>query len=321
MFGPREWRGTWVPGLRPTNWRWGESQKNWSRSSAPGSTSITILTAPSLRSRAADDAKTIDGTWVVASAELAGDPFPDEIRKGIKLTLEGGNYTAILGAQPDKGTVKVDSSTNPKSLEIIGTDAPNKGRTIHAIYEVTEGNLKICYDLSGTSKPTEFKTAQGTKLLLANYVRENHKTTKPLPRATPESQGISSQAILDYIQATDNINSVHSATVLRHGKIIAETWWKPEAADKPHVLWSLSKSFNATAVGLAIADGKLSLDDPVLKFFPDDAPADPSENLTTMKVRDLLPMSCGHDAEPKISAAGPSVKQFLSIPVPFKPGH
>ena len=107
---------------------------------------------------------------------------------------------------------------------------------------------------------------------------------------------------------------------MRHGHVIAEAWWKPEAADKPHVLHSLSKSFNATAVGLAIEEGKLSLDDPVLKFFPADAPADVSENLKAMKVRDLLTMTCGHDTEPKAVDGSPSVKQFLAHPVLHTPG-
>jgi len=113
---------------------------------------------------------------------------------------------------------------------------------------------------------------------------------------------------------------LHSFMILRHGRVIGEGWWKPESADKPHALASLSKSFNATAVGLAIADGKLKLDDPVLKFFPGDAPADPSDNLKAMTVRDLLTMSCGHDTEPKGGPGGPSVKQFLAHPVPHKPG-
>jgi len=143
----------------------------------------------------------------------------------------------------------------------------------------------------------------------------------PLARSTPEAQGISSQAILDFVEAADkNVNTLHSFMIVRHGKVIAEGWWKPEAADKPHILNSLSKSFNSTAVGLAIHEGKLSLDDPVLKFFPADAPADPSDNLQAMTVRDLLTMTCGHDTEPKAVGGGPSVKQFLAHPVPHKPG-
>src|SRR3954467_2412731 len=137
----------------------------------------------------------------------------------------------------------------------------------------------------------------------------------PLPRSTPEAQGVSSQAVREFVEAADKIDTLHSFMILRHGQVIAEGWWKPEAADKPHVLASLSKSFNATAVGLAIADGKLSLDDPVLKFSPADAPAEPSDNLKAMTVRDLLTMSGGHDAEPKIGPGGPTVKQFLAIPV------
>src|SRR6516225_12461940 len=116
----------------------------------------------------------------------------------------------------------------------------------------------------------------------------------PLPRSTPETQGISSQAIQDFVSAVDKIDTLHSFMLARHGHVIAEGWWKPEAPDKPHVLHSLSKSFNSTAVGLAIAEGKLSLDDPVLKFFPGDAPAEPSVNLKAMRVRDLLCMSTVH---------------------------
>ena len=141
-----------------------------------------------------------------------------------------------------------------------------------------------------------------------------------LPRSTPEAQGISSQAVLDFVDAADKINTLHSFMLVRHGNVVAEGWWKPEAPDKPHVLWSLSKSFNSTAVGLAIAESKLSLDDPVLKFFPDEAPANPSENLKAMKVRDLLTMTCGHDTEPQRVNGMPTVKQFLAHPVPHQPG-
>ena len=149
-----------------------------------------------------------------------------------------------------------------------------------------------------------------------------HAASTPLPRSTPEAQGVSSQAIREYVEASDNaIHTMHSFMLVRHGHVIAEGWWKPEAADKPHVLWSLSKSFNSTAVGLAIEEGKFGLDDPVLKFFPGDAPADPSDNLKAMRVRDLLTMSGGHDAEPKFSIeAGPSVREFLAHPVTHKPG-
>ncbi len=160
-------------------------------------------------------------------------------------------------------------------------------------------------------------------LSLAFFLTATHHlpaTNLPLPRSAPEAQGISSQAICDFVEAADKINTLHSFMIVRHGRVIAEGWWKPEAADKPHILNSLSKSFNSTAVGLAIEDGKLTLDDPVLKFFPNDAPANPSDNLKAMTVRDLLTMTGGHDTEPKAVNGAPSVKQFLAHPVVHQPG-
>jgi CubicO group peptidase (beta-lactamase class C family) len=147
----------------------------------------------------------------------------------------------------------------------------------------------------------------------------------PLPRSSPEAQGISSAAILDFIDAADReIDAMNSFILVRHGHVVAEGWWKPYAAELPHTLFSLSKSFTSTAVGLAVADGKLSVDDEVLKFFPGDAPAQPSEHLRQMRVRDLLSMSTGHHAEDlqnfPFQGPGRLTRAFLALPVAHKPG-
>ena len=142
-----------------------------------------------------------------------------------------------------------------------------------------------------------------------------------LPRSAPEAQGVSSKAVLAFVEAADrDIDSLHSFMLLRHGHVVAEGWWSPYDAATPHALYSLSKSFTATAVGMAVAEGKLSLDDSVLRLFPDDAPPAPSANIKAMRVRDLLRMSTGHQAEPKLPPAASWAKAFLAQPVPFKPG-
>jgi len=142
-----------------------------------------------------------------------------------------------------------------------------------------------------------------------------------LPRSTPESQGVSSAKVREFVEAANQqVDTMHSFMLIRHGHVVAEGWWKPESADKPHVMHSLSKSFTSTAVGLAVAEGKLSVDDPVLKFFPEDAPEKPSDKLKAMRVRDLLTMSTGHETEPKFTPDTPWVKTFLAQPVPHKPG-
>ena len=145
--------------------------------------------------------------------------------------------------------------------------------------------------------------------------------TPMLPRSSPEAQGIASSAILAFVEAADrNIDALHSVMVLRHGHVVAAGWWSPYEAGAPHALYSLSKSFTSTAVGLAVSEGKLSVDDEVLKFFPDDGPAAPSSNLKSMRVSDLLRMSTGHQAEPSLMSAQHWAKTFLAQPVPNKPG-
>ncbi len=159
--------------------------------------------------------------------------------------------------------------------------------------------------------------------LLADEFSTQKAAGLDLPRSSPEAQGISSEAIQAFVEAADQqIHSIHSFMLVRHGHVVAESWWKPQSAETPHVMHSLSKSFTSTAVGLAIAEGKLSLDDEVLKFFPEDLPSEASKNLKAMRVRDLLTMSVGHQSEAAIRDAKDSTwtKFFLAHPVPHKPG-
>jgi len=146
----------------------------------------------------------------------------------------------------------------------------------------------------------------------------------PLPRTTPEAQGIPSAAVTAFVDALDALDAIHSVMILRHGNIVAEGWWEPYQRDDRHMLFSLSKSFTSTAAGFAIAEGLLSADDLVLDFFPDDAPADPSDYLRAMRVRHLLSMSTGHTTDtlgPCINSEdGDWVKTFLACPVEKEPG-
>ncbi len=167
--------------------------------------------------------------------------------------------------------------------------------------------------------PSTLLTRLGIVLLAA--VHAARAGTVNLPRSSPEAQGVSSAGIRAFVEAANQqVDTMHSFMLVRHGCVVAEAWWKPEAAEKPHIMNSLSKSFTSTAVGLAVAEGKLTIDDPVLKFFPEDAPAQPSKNLQAMRVRDLLTMSTGHQTEPKYSAETSWVQTFLAHPVEHKPG-
>ncbi|MCU1425934.1 MAG: beta-lactamase, partial [Microbacteriaceae bacterium] len=144
-----------------------------------------------------------------------------------------------------------------------------------------------------------------------------------LPRATPESQGLSSAALLRFVNALDELSDAHSVMLLRHGRVVAEGWWHPYAAAQPHSLFSVSKSFTSMAVGFALEEGLLALDDTVVSLLPDAAPETVSDNLAAMTVRHLLTMTTGH-AEDTVGAFDEPVDDWtrvlLAAPVAHEPG-
>ncbi|MCO5731579.1 serine hydrolase [Rhizobium sp. SSA_523] len=149
--------------------------------------------------------------------------------------------------------------------------------------------------------------------------------TRDLPRATPGSRGTDPAillAMLDEIKCHDL--ELHSLLVWQDGALITSAYWAPYSANRPHMMHSVTKSFTSMAVGLAVSDGLLSVDDDVLQFFPDYAgPVD--ANLRMMKVRHLLTMTSGHGR----GISGGSwrrvlsswVEDFLRQPTPYRPGE
>jgi uncharacterized protein (TIGR03067 family) len=136
---------------------------------------ICLAVAASLTGFAADDtddAKAIQGNWKPVKAELAGQPMPDAVLKIISLKLDSGKYEVLVGNEPDRGTCVLDPASKPKGMTITGTEGPNRGKTFPAIYELNGDTLRICYDLSGTKRPAEFKSVAGTQLYLVTYNRK-----------------------------------------------------------------------------------------------------------------------------------------------------
>src|ERR1044071_8191257 len=91
---------------------------------------------PAFAAGSHNDAKAVQGKWIPVTAELAGQPMPDAVRKSISLKLDDGKYEVLVGEHPDRGTYTMDAGTKPKSLTITGTEGPNRGKTFPAIYEL-----------------------------------------------------------------------------------------------------------------------------------------------------------------------------------------
>lgn len=145
-----------------------------------------------------------------------------------------------------------------------------------------------------------------------------------LPRSTPEAEGVSSESIINFLEAASKSkHEFHSFMLLRHGKVVAEFWWNPYRNDLKHTMYSVSKSFTATAIGFAVSEKKITVEDKVISFFPEDLPTQVSPYLAELKIKDLLTMSVGHQTDPtgEIGAKNENwVKAFLRTPIVNKPG-
>lgn len=146
-----------------------------------------------------------------------------------------------------------------------------------------------------------------------------------LPRASASSVGIDPDrliAFLDEVKAAGL--DLHGFMLHRHGHVVAEGWTWPVDPNEPRVLHSMAKSFTGCAIGLAIDEGLLRLDDRLVTFFPDDVPADADPRLADMTVEHLLTMRTGHASNTSGSVwrgiDTSWIAEFFKIPLAYAPG-
>ena len=144
-----------------------------------------------------------------------------------------------------------------------------------------------------------------------------------LPRSAPAAEGVSTQAVINMMDSLMALPEcdIHHVMVVRHGKVVAELHPAPFRAEDSHTLYSASKTFTSLAVGIAIDENLLRLDDRVMTFFPDKRSVPVSDNMAEMTVRDLLMMASG--VKPDWTMRNNStdwVKDWLAKPVDDKPG-
>lgn len=138
-------------------------------------------------------------------------------------------------------------------------------------------------------------------------------------RVTPESVGIPSSAVEHLLDKLENgVTEMHGLMIMRHDKVCAEGWWAPYGPGIRHGLQSLSKTYSATAVGIACTEGILHLDEAVIDIFPDQIPGVPSDFLRRLKVRDVLCMGSGMEVLPE--ATENWIRDFLSTEIVHEPG-
>ncbi|MCL8017021.1 serine hydrolase [Streptomyces sp. AS02] len=151
-------------------------------------------------------------------------------------------------------------------------------------------------------------------------------TVRPLPSSTPAAQGVDASGVLAFLDALDAAPDIepHSLMILRHGRLVASGWWAPYTAERPHLLYSISKSFTAAAAGIAAAEGLIRLDDPVISYFPEFEADITDPRSRAMLVRHVASMASGHESDTLFAARELDrenlVRGFLLIPPARDPG-
>ena len=145
------------------------------------------------------------------------------------------------------------------------------------------------------------------------------KPTDPLPRG--KASAALDEAFSAYLQAVaDSSEELHSIMVIQHGKVLEEKFFVPDTA---HIMNSVSKTFTSAAVGFAVHEGLLSLDDRIVDLFPESVPEHVSDTLARVTVRHLLTMNSGHVTDPTYavrSGDGDWIRGFMEWRIDYEPG-
>jgi uncharacterized protein (TIGR03067 family) len=107
--------------------------------------------------------KKFQGVWTFDSVEMGGMKDPPENLKDMTLSFEGAKHTVTKAGQAiQSGTQTIDPSKSPKTIDVTITEGPSKGLVMLGIYDITGDTLKVCFDMGGKKRPTEFKSAPGS---------------------------------------------------------------------------------------------------------------------------------------------------------------
>ncbi|MDR2496413.1 MAG: beta-lactamase family protein [Tannerellaceae bacterium] len=159
-------------------------------------------------------------------------------------------------------------------------------------------------------------------LLLFSCQGKHFVHEESFQRSIPEKEAVMTEGILSFIEEVEAEGiDMHSLMILRHGKVIAEAYWHPYKASTRHIMHSVSKTFASTAIGFAVQERLLSVDDKLVDLFPDQLPAEVSPYLAELSVKHLLTMSVGHNPAPEFYMSDENwVRMFLATPIADKPG-
>jgi uncharacterized protein (TIGR03067 family) len=121
------------------------------------------------------EARKFQGTWTIESSLAGGRELPADELKTLVVTFDGDKHTVQKGDEVIQvGVQKLDPSKSPKTIDVTMVEGPHKGTVMLGIYEIDADTLKVCFDPEGKKRPTEFKSAPGSR----NFVNVHKRVKK-----------------------------------------------------------------------------------------------------------------------------------------------
>jgi uncharacterized protein (TIGR03067 family) len=128
---------------------------------AVGALVLLFLVGFALRAQDSDAAKQelkkLEGDWKVEKVEAGNTTAtPDQLKDLKSVTFKGNTFTSIAGAAKVEGTVKIDPSKRPKTMDILFKGGQDKDVTYRAIYSLDGDDLKMCGTRASKDRPKDF---------------------------------------------------------------------------------------------------------------------------------------------------------------------
>lgn len=248
-------------------------------------------------------------------------PLEADIPNGSFVSYQGPHATLV--EKEESFTKMLDSLKAGKNYLFVdhpALDTQEMRGTYHIGYENVAIDRQGVTDLFTSDSIKNSIQEKGIQLVNYNTLQRS------LPRSTPQAESVDPAFMDNYLKAVEEKKmGIHSIMVLRNGKVVGEHWLGNNAANIPHVMFSVSKTFTATAVGFAVQEGLLSVHDKVISFFPDLVPSEISPRLAKLEIRHLLTMSSGHGKDPTGNIFDQPkdiwVQRFLNTSLDYEPGE
>jgi uncharacterized protein (TIGR03067 family) len=125
----------------------------------------------------ANNVNDLDGVWLPVAAFVAGEVVPIRELRIARFVLIAGRYEIVDSELRvlDTGAITIDRAVLPCSMDIVGLDGPNAGKTMLAIFELDRDLLTICYDLDVNVRPETLEPQEDQLLLQITYARAGQR--------------------------------------------------------------------------------------------------------------------------------------------------